>query len=475
MTQCRRAGVLMPLSSFPGTLGIGDMGLDAYNFIDGLASTGATIWQLLPLNPVGYGNSPYQTYSAFAGDEIYISIENLYQELHLEYDFEPVIGTLVDYNSVREHKTKLLRDAFKHFKKDASYEDFLEKAFWLDEYAEFISLKLKNDSKSWLEWTEFDVSEEEKEYQRFLQFVFFKQWMALKKYANEKNILVVGDIPIYLGHDSAEVYFNQKEYYLDKDGRPTLVAGVPPDFFSDDGQLWGNPIYRWDVMAENDYSFWVDRFKWNQLQFDVIRLDHFRAFDTYWVIDASSPTAANGEWRIGPRNHFFDAMYRHIPNLNLVVEDLGDLRPEVLELRDDYDLMGMKIIQFNLQPWEIEGSSEFSENFLAYTGTHDNKTIIGRLEELSDDERFALVKNLQNKGYTESKLWQQINHYTMDLRCHWAILPYQDLLGMDNESRINEPGTVGSPNWEWKLDSYDRLNLAMKELKRVIDITNRAL
>lgn len=474
MTDKRRAGVLMPVSSFPGKYGIGDLGADAYRFIDGLEETGASIWQLLPLNPVGYGNSPYQTYSAFAGDEIYISIETLYKDLGLEILEHDISGVQVDYTATRNLKNKYLKDAFKVFQPNEAYHRFIKEAFWLDEYAKFISLKELNGFKSWLEWTIHEISDDAVDYQKFLQFVFFQQWMALKEYANSKGILVVGDIPIYLGHDSADVYYNQKEYFLDKDGRPTLVAGVPPDFFSEDGQLWGNPIYRWDVMAENDYSFWVDRFNWNQLTYDVIRLDHFRAFDTYWVIEGGSITAAQGEWLIGPRNHFFDAMYKHIPNLNLVVEDLGDLRPEVLELRDDYNLMGMKIIQFHLKPEEVHTSLEFTENFLAYTGTHDNKTLVGRLEELSVDEKEVLSTLLRTLGFEETTLWQQIIHHTMALKCNWVILPYQDLIGMENSARINEPGTVGSPNWEWKLESLDSLPLAMDELKRLVLLTNRA-
>ena len=473
MTQLRRAGVLMPVSSFPGTLGIGDLGKDAYTFIDALAATRTTIWQLLPLNPVGYGNSPYQTYSAFAGDEIYISIEDLYHDLDIPFIHEPIIGEQIDYNKTRDLKNTYLKKAYEHFKVNDDYKQFIKDAFWLDEYVEFISLKEKNGFKSWVEWTEFEVSDEAKDYQRFLQYIFFKQWMALKAYANDKGLLVVGDIPIYLGHDSAEVYFHRDEYYLDKSGKPTLVAGVPPDFFSADGQLWGNPIYRWDVMAKTNYSFWVDRFKWNQLAYDVIRLDHFRAFDTYWAIEGDSPTAANGEWLIGPRNHFFDSMYQQIPHLNLVVEDLGDLRPEVLELRDDYNLMGMTIIQFHLKPEEVRESLKAGKNLLAYTGTHDNKTLVGRLEELTKKEQTTLSKLLSSLGFTETNLWHQIIHHTMALNCNWVILPYQDFIGMDNTARINEPGTVGSPNWEWKLSSYETLDAAMKELKRLVDLTNR--
>lgn len=474
MTQIRRAGVLMPVSSFTGTLGIGDFGASAYEWIDTLAETGASIWQILPLNPVGYGNSPYQTYSAFAGDEIYISIEALYKDLGLEFDVEPVMANAVDFSSVRERKSHLLAHAYKHFKKDEDYKSFLITAHnWLEDYVKFITLKRANDLKSWTEWTVFEADESLMEYERFVQYVFYKQWMALKGHANKHKIEVVGDIPIYLGHDSAEVYFNRDLFYLEADGSPSLVAGVPPDFFSTEGQLWGNPIYRWDAMKENGYSFWVDRLAWNQHCYDVVRVDHFRAFDTYWVIDGKADTAKDGEWLIGPRNDFFDAMYDSIPDLKLVVEDLGDLRPEVLELRDDYNLMGMKIIEFMLNKYDLDNSHEYGKNFLAYTGTHDNQTIPGWLKELSKEEYDDLYKNLEAMGFDEKEPWQKINHYTLALPVNWAILPMQDILGLDNSARINTPASIGSPNWEWKLLNNDGMQDAMNEFARIIKLTNR--
>ena len=473
MTDIRRTGVLMPVSSLPGTLGIGDFGKDAYLWIDSLRDSNASLWQILPLNPVGYGNSPYQTYSAFAGDEIYISIEDLYASLNLDYTYDLVVSKAVNYAAVREHKSSALRHAFQYFKKDDSYESFLKQATWLEDYVLFLTRKKLNDMKSWTEWDVLDVPEEALEYERFVQYVFFVQWMELKTYANENNILVVGDIPIYLGHDSAEVFNNRDQFYLEKDGTPSLVAGVPPDYFSTEGQLWGNPLYRWDEMKKDNYAFWVDRLSWNQLMFDVIRVDHFRAFDTYWAIEGGATSAKDGEWIIGPRNDFFDAMYAQIDDLKLVVEDLGDLRPEVLELRDDYNLMGMKIVEFALNKHDLDKDHLLDKNLLAYTGTHDNQTIAGWLEELGEEGRIDLSKNLTDMGFKEEHLWQKIAHYTLNLPCNWVILPLQDIMGIDNSGRINTPATIGSPNWEWKIENTQDLPEAMAQYREWNKKTNR--
>ena len=473
MTKQRRAGVLMPIFSLPGTIGIGDFGMSAYDFVDSLKSSGSTLWQILPLNPVGYGNSPYQTYSAFAGDEIYISIENLYESMDLKLDLEFVINRSVDYDQVRSVKQTYLKQAFDFFKKDEAYEIFVRDAFWLEEYVQFITMKKNNGLNSWLDWDLFETTEHDLEYERFIQYIFYIQWMKLKTYANKNDVLVVGDIPIYLGHDSAEVYFHRDQFYLDKKGKPTVVAGVPADFFSLEGQLWGNPLYRWDAMKTDGYQFWVDRLKWNQKLFDVIRIDHFRAFDTYWEIPGDAISATEGVWKIGPRNDFFDAMYKAMPDLNLVVEDLGDLRPEVLELRDDYDLMGMKIIQFSLNSWEIIKDEALECNLLAYTGTHDNETVQGMLMGMTRNQRYRLKKNLERMGMSDKKLYQKINHYTLSLPCNWAIIPSQDLMGLDNSARINTPATIGSPNWEWKVDSMNSLYRPMREFKKMITETER--
>ncbi|HZJ86812.1 MAG TPA: 4-alpha-glucanotransferase, partial [Erysipelothrix sp.] len=447
----RQAGLLLSVSSLPGTMGIGDFGQDAYDFVRNLNRTGATIWQLLPLNPVGYGNSPYQTYSSFAGDEIYISIETLFDHMGLDLDFDPIVSDVSDYDLARKLKREYLKIAYANFEKDADYKAFVKKAFWLKDYATFMALRKKNDYTAWIDWEQTKPDKEDVAFEYFIQYIFYKQWMNLKDYANVNGIKIMGDIPIYIGHDSHEVYFNREIFHLDKDGRPTLVAGVPPDYFSTEGQLWGNPIYDWDKLEAMDYKFWVERLAWNQLLFDTIRIDHFRAFDTYWAIPADSKTAKNGEWKIGPRNKFFDSMFRQIDNLDLVVEDLGDLRPEVLELRDDYDLMGMQIIQFSLKSEEIKRDIDMPENILAYTGTHDNQPLGGAVSEMTFFKKLQVKRDLKKRGIKDRNLIDRINHYALSLKANMVILPAQDIMRLGKDATMNSPGTVGSPNWEWKL------------------------
>lgn len=467
----REAGILMPISSLPGTLGIGDFGKTAYEWVDMMDKSGAGLWQILPLNPLGYGNSPYQTYSSFAGDEIYISIEKLFLEMNIPFKKEVWESNFVDYEAVRKRKLGLLKIAYEHFKPNQEYESFLNYAFWLEDYVAFIALKRQNDYRSWLDWENLDLDDEQLNFERFIQYIFFKQWMDLKSYANEKSIQIVGDLPIYVGHDSSDVYHNREFFYLDGKNHPSQVAGVPPDNFSEDGQLWGNPLYKWDKLKADNYSYWVDKLRWNQILFDVIRLDHFRAFDTYWAIPGGSETAKIGEWRLGPAHDFFNVMFEEIENLNIVVEDLGDLRPEVLALRDDFNFKGMKIIQFLLKDHELIENMHMSENFIAYTGTHDNKTMAGHLEEdISEDRQAALMSRLPHYGET---LVERICFYTMSLNASWAILPLQDLLSLDNKARINTPATLGSPNWEWKLNDFDAVYQAMRDFATMVSVTNR--
>lgn len=469
----RKAGLLLAVSSLPGTFGIGDLGQDAFDFVDKLSQTNAKYWQILPLNPVGYGNSPYQTYSAFAGDEIYISIENLYETMSLPLTIQKVSTDRADYEHARTLKTKYLKRAFEVFEPTKAYKAFLKEAFWLKEYAQFMALREANEQKSWVEWTVFNVDKKALEYQYFLQYVFYTQWMKLKQYANDLGVKIMGDIPIYLGHDSAEVYFNRDLFHLDVDGRPRLVAGVPPDYFSDEGQLWGNPIYDWDGNKKGNYKFWVKRLKWNQLLFDTVRLDHFRAFDTYWAIPGDAETARKGEWRIGPRHEFFDEMYKNIEDLELVVEDLGDLRPEVLELRDDFNLMGMQIIQFALKTEEIERDTNMNRNILAYTGTHDNQPLGGWAKDNSFVKKLQVRRDIAHVGIREFNIVDLINHYALSLNANLVILPAQDIMRLGDETQMNRPGTVGSPNWEWKLTSLDRLDAGLNRFKSWIMKTNR--
>lgn len=470
----RKTGILLAVSSLPGSLGIGDFGSSAYVWVDRLKEAKVALWQILPLNPLGYGNSPYQPYSSFAGDEIYISIEKLYEALNLSFDAISELSVTVDYETVRLLKDQYLRHAYDHFVEDVDYTTYCETTDWLEEYATFMALRKHNGLVAWTHWQQFTVDGDEVKYQKFLQYHFSKQWFALKAYANENGIDIMGDIPIYIGHDSADVYFNRKLFHLNDDGSPQLVAGVPPDYFSETGQLWGNPLYDWDAMSKDHYEFWAKRIRWNQELFNVIRVDHFRAFDTYWAIKAQEMDARDGEWLIGPKKQFFDAMLAQVGNLSIVVEDLGDLREEVHELRDYYNFMGMQIIQFTLDDTSIEQSKDLKENLLVYTGTHDNQTLAGFLDSLPASRRKEIYSKIASIGIHESNPIDQLCMYALSLKANWVIVPIQDILRLGDIGRLNTPGTVGSPNWEWKLRAFDGLfDVGISRLKSWIEATNR--
>ena len=386
----RVAGVLMPVASLPSDCGAGSFGKEAYAFVDSLARMGMKIWQLLPLNPLGYGNSPYQPYSSFAGDELYIDIALLEEAGYVKSERMPFDDSgndgKVAYEKARAYKEPYLKEAYKAFReKESESPEFLEfkKIDWVYPYAVFIALKKQNDLRCWNEWPKeqqdwildgkYDIShlEEEIRYQMFLQFMFYKQWMNLKAYANQKGISIMGDIPIYVGIDSLDVWGCRENFLLDAEGKPAFIAGVPPDYFSETGQRWGNPIYNWNYMEQNGFAFWINRLAYSSRLYDVIRIDHFRAFDTYWKIPASCETAIEGAWIEAPGYALFDTIFKELPDIQIVAEDLGDLRPEVLKLRDHYHFMGMHIVEFALL------SGEPAEHQLIYTGTHDNQTIQG--------------------------------------------------------------------------------------------------
>lgn len=477
----RQSGILMPISSLPGNHGIGDFGKDAYKFAKQTAKAGFSLWQILPLNPVGYGNSPYQPYSSFAGDEIYISLEKLKDEGLISSSFNSKArSTEVDYEAVREFKNKYLKEAYEAFKEtnkyESEYQDFVKKAYWLDDYAKFRVLKAKNNNHAWQTWpdndkkaVDIDKYQDDTAYHKFLQFMFLKQWKQLKQYANELGLKIVGDIPIYVGSDSSDVWANQKAFKLDSKGNPTSVAGVPPDYFSEFGQLWGNPIYDWEYLKENGYNFWIDRFSWNMELFDIIRIDHFRAFDTYWEIPAGEETAVNGEWILGPAYDFFDTVFEKLPELKIIAEDLGDLRDEVLELRDHYSMLGMKIAEFSFGMEEEEEGFMLPENCIVYTGTHDNDTSFGWFESLVEDDKQQVREYLGNSK--EAISWALI-------RLAWAsaariaIAPMQDFLELGSEHRMNIPGTSEN-NWKWKLTSGSLNSHLAEKIKRLNQIYGR--
>lgn len=483
----RMAGVLMPVASLPSGDGIGSFGKEAYRFVDMLVQMGMSIWQILPLNPLGYGNSPYQPFSSFAGDELYIDLGVLEQEGYLDSQRAPYVHSgqpgRLDYEKAKQYKAPYLRQAYKSFlAKSWNDPDFLafQEMQWVYPYAVFAALKKQNDMRCWNEWPKeqqdwildrkYDISHlgDEIQYQIFAQYMFYKQWMALKTYANDRGVLLMGDIPIYVGIDSLDVWASREDFLLDEQWKPSFVAGVPPDYFSQYGQRWGNPIYNWENLQRKNFSFWIDRLRYSGKLYDIIRIDHFRGFDTYWKIPASCNTAVEGEWVEAPGYALFDEIYRQMPDIRIVAEDLGDLRPEVLTLRDHYDLMGMNVVEFTLLSPEKP-----REHQLIYSGTHDNQTVVGWYGDLDDKQKKMVRKKLAKYGEPRESTCKKMLRYVYGSEAAMAIVPLADLLGLDDAARLNTPGTVGSPNWEWCLTDFSGLRRKKNWIRSVLEETKR--
>ena len=485
----RTAGVLLPISALPSQYAIGDFGKEAYQFIDYLKETSMHIWQILPLNPLGYGNSPYQPFSSKAGEPLYISLDLLYEEGYIHkptYNNSP--SSYVDYELIKKYKAPYFKEAFENFKLNKKlqigYDTFIKENDWVYYYAVFYTLKYLNGEVCWIDWKKEDKDwietkiplthhQDLVQQNMFLQYIFFKQWFQLKKYANQNDVQILGDLPFYVGIDSLDVWMNQENFLLDGNKNPTYIAGVPPDYFSPTGQRWGNPIYDWDYLEENDFEFWIDRIHFSSKMYDYIRIDHFRAFDTYWKIPSRCPTAIEGEWIEAPGFKFFNLLYKKYPSINIIAEDLGDLRDEVYELRDNFKLPGMQVIQFHLNPKKKNPLLENTKNMVIYTGTHDNQTLFSWYLELPFDTRRNIWTYLVKKGYKEKTIDVKILHYCLDSKAKLVIFPIQDILCMKDEARINTPGTLGSPNWEFSLQSFNELYKNQATLKQLLQQTNR--
>ena len=475
----RETGILMPVSSLPSRTGVGELGKETYTFLDILKEAGVKIWQVLPMNPLGYGNSPYQPYSSCAGDELYISLELLYEEgllkelppSHLEN------AKKVEYEKVRAWKEGYLREAFENFRETEEYHEFISEE-WVRSYGVFRALKKENENRCWNEWREehknwkgealSEETEKEASYHMFLQYVFFCQWKKIKEYANKNGICIMGDVPFYVGIDSVDVWAGKENFLLGADGRPTFIAGVPPDYFSAVGQRWGNPVYDWEYLKKTGYDFWVKRIGYNSRLFDLIRIDHFRAFDTFWKIPASCPTAVEGEWIEAPGYEVLDTLKREVPEAHLVAEDLGDLRPEVLTLKDHYGLKGMKILQFSIDTKGkyVRDTFEEKENLIIYTGTHDNDTIMEWYGKMSCAAKRKIRRFLKKQGIKTGSVKDRLLAYTWRSRAEYAIIPAADILGIGKEAHLNTPGTVGSPNWEWRMTDMKRLAEELYKYKK---------
>lgn len=469
----RKAGILLAVSSLPSPYGIGDFGESSYHFIDDLKKCGCRVWQILPLNPLGYGNSPYQAYSSKAMDELYISLDEL-KKMGLIKKTRKLNANKksVDYEEVRHFKNVYYKEAFLNFKQDDAFKQFASQE-WVYQYAVFLTFKKMNQMKSWHEWPieqqnwikdhEYDLTlfQNQIDYEIFLQYILYHQWMKVKRYANENGIEIIGDLPIYVGIDSVDVWANQKCFLLDDKSHPTFIAGVPPDYFSETGQRWGNPLYDWDYLKDHDFDFWVDRLSYNTQLYDMIRIDHFRGFDTYWKIPVSCPTAVEGEWVEAPGYELFDCLFEKIDDLKIIAEDLGNLRPEVLELRDHYHLPGMKVLQFTFNPQTPYAND--SQNMVAYTGTHDNQPLVSWLYSQTSSFKRRTKVFLDTAGYHYGNDIDNLIAYLMKSKADTVIIPIQDILHLNAKSRMNTPGAMLPSNWRWKLADF-------KDFEKRLDI-----
>lgn len=488
ITNKRVAGVLMPVASLPSKDGVGSFGKEAYEFVDSMKEMGMKIWQLLPLNPLGFGNSPYQSFSSYAGDELYIDLELLEKEGYINgrksYAEEYGKAEKVEYDKARAYKAPYLKEAYKVFwAKESNSKAFLKfrEMDWVYNYAVFCALNKQNDLRCWNEWPkeqqdwilnhEYDIShlEEEIQYQMFLQYMFYRQWNDLKKYANKKGISIMGDIPFYVGIHSLDVWGCRENFMIGADGQPTFIAGVPPDYFSTTGQRWGNPVYDWDYLKNNRFEFWINRLAYSSQLYDIIRIDHFRAFDTFWKIPSSCETAIEGEWIEAPGYEFFDTVFKKLPDIQIVAEDLGDLRPEVLTLRDHYNFMGMNVVEFSF----FSEEDNTIEHQLIYTGTHDNQTVKGWYNDLDEEAKKLVQKKLSKFGKKGESICRKMLRYTFESKAKLAIIPVMDILELDDSARLNKPGTVGSPNWEWSMKSMRTLRARVKTMQQILKAAKR--
>lgn len=461
-------GFLCPLFALPSEFGIGDFSKEAFSFIDILTKHKFTHWQLLPLNPISYGNSPYQPFSSYALEELYVDISEFKNNGLLDglsLDFAKNNDLRIDYNKVKTSKYKIYEYAFDNYLEKYGEKELREFAInnpRIEEFATFMAFKDKNKQESFLFWKDTKMDELYKRryyYHLFLQKTALEQYLKLKEYANKKGIKLIGDLPFYVGLDSSDVYFNKNFFLLNKDNTPKYIAGVAPDYFSKDGQRWGNPIYNFKRLKEDNYKFLIDRIVYTSKLFDIVRLDHFRAFDTYYKIDAKEETARNGKWILGPGSDFFNELYETKKDINIIAEDLGDIRPEVLELRDKYHLPGMNILEFNIFAIMNE-EANYQGNYVTYIGTHDNDTLVGWYNTLKREDQQQLIKYLHSSQETIYKdfIKHLLNNYS------FPILSITDILYFNTTYRINYPSTLNEANWSLKLKDFNILIKNLEEL-----------
>lgn len=486
----RKSGVLLPIASLPGKYGIGTFSKHAYVFLDQLKAAGQSYWQILPLGPTGYGDSPYQSFSTYAGNPYFIDLDTLIEEGLLtakecdQCDF----GTnkrYIDYEKLYLSRFKVLKLAYErsHISRKKAFKVFIsENAYWLDDYALYMAVKNATGGKSFIEWDEDirmrepDALEKyrkkyakEIEFYQFQQYVFDQQWRALKEYANELGIKIIGDIPIYVAFDSADTWANPKLFQFDENNMPIAVAGCPPDAFSETGQLWGNPLYDWKYHKETGYDWWVKRIQHSFQLYDVVRVDHFRGFDEYYSIPYGDATAEFGKWKKGPGYDIFRTFTKVLGKMDIIAEDLGYLTPSVIKLVKDTGYPGMKVLQFAFDSREESDylPHNYTNNCVVYTGTHDNDTIRGWYQVLSKPDKKFAMKYLNNAETPEEEISWDYIRLALSSVAKLCIIPVQDYLCLGNEARINLPSTLGN-NWKWRMTERD---LNKKTLTRILDLT----
>ena len=469
----RRNGMLLPIASLPSPYGIGGFSKEAYEFIDLLEETGQKLWQILPLGPTSYGDSPYQSFSTFAGNPYFIDLDTLAEKGWLTKEACEASDygdneSYIDYGRIYNSRFVLLKQAFLNsdILSDEKFTEFCkDNQHWLPDYALYMALKNQNDGKSWIEWEEEirlrkpeavecykKELEEECNFYEFLQYEFHEQWTKVKEYAHEKGIQIVGDVPIYVAFDSADTWANPELFQLDEKNLPLGVAGCPPDAFSATGQLWGNPLYNWAYHKKTGYDWWLKRIAYCFDLYDIVRIDHFRGFDEYYSIPYGDETAVNGHWEKGPGMDLFDTVKEKLGELDIIAEDLGFLTESVFQLLKDSGYPGMKVLQFAFDPSEDSDylTYKYQRNCVVYTGTHDNDTTAGWFEKLSDGDKEVALRYM-NSFYTpkEEQHWDLIA-LAMRSTADTCIIPVQDFLGLGSEARINMPSTLGD-NWKWRM------------------------
>jgi len=489
----RSSGILLHISSLSGDGGIGTFGKEAYKFVDFLKKSGQKLWQILPLGTTSYGDSPYQSFSAFAGNPYFIDLEPLIDRGCLTRQEEEVTDLgenreYIDYEKLYKNKFKLLKKAYLNENNFflEEIEKFREKnIYWIDDYALFMALKDKNNGKEWIKWVKEEKFahintlkkyrielKSEIDYYIYLQYLFYTQWEKLKKYANENEVKIIGDLPIFISGDSADAWLKTELFLFDEEKNMKVVAGCPPDYFSSTGQLWGNPLYNWKIMRRRGYSWWIERMRAAFELYDIVRIDHFRGFDSYWEIPATAKTAKTGRWAKGPGIEIFKTIKNELGDLPIIAEDLGFLTEGVKKLLKDSGYPGMKILEFAFDSNKENGylPHKYSKNSVAYTGTHDNDTIIGwyknEKKDIKEYVKKYLMKYLKLKKINEEKINDIFIEALWKSNSNLTIVQMQDFLGIDNRGRMNIPSTLGN-NWKWRLKGDELTDELSKKIKEI--------